>query len=653
MRTVAKRLIALFSILLLGASMAQASPPANDYFINRITISDSSGNVDATNVDATLETGEVQHVAGIIQGKSVWWQWTAPGAGQVTFSTCGSSFDTLLAAYTGNTISTLVKVASNNDFCGTQSSVSFDVVAGTNYKIAVAGIWPASGDISLSWDLRNDNFKLEAVDFNPAAPDPAQPGSPLALSSWRIKGVTTTKPVWLELFASKTGGFTLSRFGGTITNSHVLNGFTQGTQTATPSQTLNWLPDGIYTIVGFANRPGTGGPTESNYADNWAPLAGKRLRVRNTQTPISNLVLQNPTFTRNGTAISVTGTVRNTGSSATPAYGFWIETAYGSLSAEGNFTQEGYIAGGVKVGALAPNGVYNYSQTGTAPLRTTLAIMADSTDVIPETEERDNWKYNGFLPPACGTNLDLGILNASIAAEKLAPTELDPAGTVTVSFNVINRSSVTSDWVWIEFFASETGGLSTIRSGVPLFESKKISIPANSTSPYTIPLYFEAIPDGIYSVVGVINRCGVADNPGDSNPYGANGDNLYRLPGRVILKNPATPKANLRWESHVITRGANNLITVTGTIKNAGTGISTAFWTEAFYGLVDPQTGAFTPHGQIGGGTRSTRMGTGASTNITITGNIPNGSWVIGVIADSTDLTPETDETNNWFLYPI
>ncbi len=650
----ANRLIALISVLMLTAPMVQASPPANDSFANRITLSGTSGEVDATNVDATLETGEVQHVTGIIQGKSVWWQWTAPTNGQVTFGTCGSTFNTVLAVYTGNVLATLNRVASNDDFCETQSSVTFDVVASTSYKIAVAGVWPASGGIRLAWDLRNNNFKLEAVDFNPSAPDPAQPGNPLALSSWRIKGVNTTKPVWLEFFASKTGGFTLSRFGGTITNSSVLNGFTEGTRTITPSQTLNWLPDGIYTIVGFANRPGTGGPFETNYADNWAPLAGKRLRVRNTQVPNCNLVLENPTFARNGNTVTVTGAVRNTGASATPDYGFWIETAYGDLSSEGNFMHQGYIGGGVKVGRLAPNEVYNYSQTGTTPVpNRTLAIMADSTDVVPETEERDNWKFDGWIGVACGTVLDVGIVNASIASDQLAPAELDPSELLYVSFRVINRSAVDSGWMWIEFFASETGGLSTLRSGVPLLRSRQINVPANSSYPYSIGMDFEGIPDGIYSVVAIVNRCGVAQNPGDSIPYMGEGDNLYRLPGRVILKNTAEANANIRWTNHTVTKGAQNLITITGTVQNIGTGPARPFWTEAFYGVVDPKTGEFTPNGQIGGGVLSASIAAGATTSPNITGNIPNGIWVIGVIADSTDLVPETDETNNWFLHTL
>ena len=34
--------------------------------------------------------------------------------------------------------------------------------------------------------------------------------------------------------------------------------------------------------------------------------------------------------------------------------------------------------------------------------------------------------------------------------------------------------------------------------------------------------------------------------------------------------------------------------------------------------------------------------------NINRTATVPEGAWAIGVITDSTDLVPETNETDNW-----
>jgi hypothetical protein len=129
----------------------------NDNFANRITLSGSSITTTGTNVNATKETGEPKH-AGNIGGKSVWWTWTAPASGTVTIDTTGSSFDTLLATYTGTSVSGLIAVTNgsndDNPAGGTTTSlVKFPVTAGTVYQIAVDGYNAASGNISLHINL--------------------------------------------------------------------------------------------------------------------------------------------------------------------------------------------------------------------------------------------------------------------------------------------------------------------------------------------------------------------------------------------------------------------------------------------------------------------------------------------------------------------
>src|SRR5206468_4372667 len=95
--------------------------------------------------------GEPNH-AGNSGGKSIWWTWTAPSAGSVTINTRGSSFDTLLGVYTGGSVSGLTAVASNDDIGGgvLQSTVTFNAVGGTTYRIAVDGYNGASGNVTLN-----------------------------------------------------------------------------------------------------------------------------------------------------------------------------------------------------------------------------------------------------------------------------------------------------------------------------------------------------------------------------------------------------------------------------------------------------------------------------------------------------------------------
>jgi hypothetical protein len=69
----------------------------------------------------------------------------------VTITTAGSSFRNMLAVYTGLTVSNLTIVATNLAGVGTNTSqVTFNAIAGTDYKIAVDGFGAASGNVTVN-----------------------------------------------------------------------------------------------------------------------------------------------------------------------------------------------------------------------------------------------------------------------------------------------------------------------------------------------------------------------------------------------------------------------------------------------------------------------------------------------------------------------
>ena len=135
--------------------------PANDNFVDAQGLSGSSASVSGTSVGATKEAGEPNH-AGNPGGHSVWYVWTAPSSRTVTVDTVGSSFDTLLAVYTGSSVSALTTVTSNDDLSSTtkQSGLAFTPVAGTTYRIAVDGKNGLTGHIVLTLNQSpvNDDF---------------------------------------------------------------------------------------------------------------------------------------------------------------------------------------------------------------------------------------------------------------------------------------------------------------------------------------------------------------------------------------------------------------------------------------------------------------------------------------------------------------
>ena len=136
--------------------------PTNDNFTGATPLHGMNGSATGTNVTATREPGEPIH-AGTPGAGSVWWSWTAPSSGAYLWSTSGSSFDTLLAVYTGDTVAALTEVASNDESnFGSTSELTFAAVAGTTYRIAVDGRYGSRGVVEMAFAAvaapENDNF---------------------------------------------------------------------------------------------------------------------------------------------------------------------------------------------------------------------------------------------------------------------------------------------------------------------------------------------------------------------------------------------------------------------------------------------------------------------------------------------------------------
>jgi hypothetical protein len=134
-----------------------APPPPADRFVDAQPLVGGIATATSDTRGALEENGEPNHV-GDLAGASVWYRWLAPGTGTVALDTCGSDYDSLLAVYTGSSLSLLTGVAASNDSdaCGAgskQSRLSFQAVAGTTYRIAVDGVSGMGGHARLSLAL--------------------------------------------------------------------------------------------------------------------------------------------------------------------------------------------------------------------------------------------------------------------------------------------------------------------------------------------------------------------------------------------------------------------------------------------------------------------------------------------------------------------
>ncbi|GEP44286.1 Calx-beta domain-containing protein [Brevifollis gellanilyticus] len=138
----------------------QAAPPANDNFASAAVITGNTGTQAGTNVDATLETFEPS-----LRYRSIWYSWTAPATGSVTFDTIGSGFDTMLGIYTGTAVNELTTLATDDGSGGgSESLIILPVTSGTIYwiKIGSYALSHPGAPTMLRWTLvsqpANDNF---------------------------------------------------------------------------------------------------------------------------------------------------------------------------------------------------------------------------------------------------------------------------------------------------------------------------------------------------------------------------------------------------------------------------------------------------------------------------------------------------------------
>ena len=217
----------------------------NDAFAGRVTLAGQTNTVTGHNHGATTEAGEPVH-AGVSNGASLWWSWTAPQNGLVRLDTSGSTnaagamLDTVLAVYAGTALNSLTPVAANNDEAPglLSSKVFFRAAAGATYQFAVAGArdingTAVSGDIALNLAQAPDNdFFTNALlfpagatrvfDHNTGAT--TEPGEPAHA------GNPGGKSVWWRWVAPSNGVYVLDTVGSqTDTLLAVYTGSTLGT----------------------------------------------------------------------------------------------------------------------------------------------------------------------------------------------------------------------------------------------------------------------------------------------------------------------------------------------------------------------------------------------------------------------------------------
>ena len=133
-------LAAVCAALLATAPTASAAPSNDDFGdAKSLRVGETvKGNVNG----ATGQRGEPRH-GNTLANRSVWYKLRARTRTTVRLSTCTrTTFDTVLAVYTGRSLRGLRPIEFNNDGCGSRSLVTFTARRGRTYRIAVAGFTP-------------------------------------------------------------------------------------------------------------------------------------------------------------------------------------------------------------------------------------------------------------------------------------------------------------------------------------------------------------------------------------------------------------------------------------------------------------------------------------------------------------------------------
>ena len=145
---------------------AAQGAPKGDYFADPITITGESGSrVIDDNSAYTVEDGEPWHTRRpsgdgytySYQYRTVWYKWTAPGSGTVTFQTScsggGYIYPTFIAVYTGDTLSLDNRLAFAYEYDKSTyvTTLNLDVEQGVTYRIVGMMGYDGSGRFTLTW----------------------------------------------------------------------------------------------------------------------------------------------------------------------------------------------------------------------------------------------------------------------------------------------------------------------------------------------------------------------------------------------------------------------------------------------------------------------------------------------------------------------
>lgn len=160
-----------------AALLTVVSIPANDQCSGAIPILTSTYTATQSTLAAT-SVGDPIIYCSSSGANGVWYQYTPLTNGMLTVDTYGSSFDTVLAVYSGSCAALQPEACNDDTTMGLQSAISLYVSPGVTYYILAAGFWGATGNLVL-----HSTFSPEQNVFLPMEAESATLIAPMTIAS--------------------------------------------------------------------------------------------------------------------------------------------------------------------------------------------------------------------------------------------------------------------------------------------------------------------------------------------------------------------------------------------------------------------------------------------------------------------------------------
>lgn len=262
-------LIVIFQICCLATITAMAQP-ANDDCADAIEVTYGTTNFNTTGAttDGPDEPGGCNFNSYTQVGSDIWFEFIPENNCLHTFSLCGSGYDTKIAIYDGSVgcPNSASVITCDDDFCATQSQVSFNPTTGNRYLIRIGGNSGATGAGTLnisaascnpptfngcptSVNLNNNNNQCTSV-YNWTAPTAIDDGTVISIVGSHTPPVAfpvgTTTVTYIA--TDDLGNTSLCSFDVTVNDAQdpVLNScptnITQGTDLDMCDAVVTWTP---------------------------------------------------------------------------------------------------------------------------------------------------------------------------------------------------------------------------------------------------------------------------------------------------------------------------------------------------------------------------------------------------------------------------